>query len=53
MQTVYLKLIVEALCKCDNDFVEQYEKFKKETLIELPNEYDKFMHTDYVNVMKH
>lgn len=44
MQTVELKLIVEALSKCAEDFGDQYDLFKEDTLIELPDEYDKFMH---------
>ena len=44
MQTVELKLIVEALSKCVEDFADQYDVFKEDTLIELPDEYDKFMH---------
>lgn len=44
MQTVELKLIVETLSKCVEDFADQYDVFKENTLIELPDEYDKFMH---------
>lgn len=44
MQTVDLKLIVEALSKCTDDFAKQYELFKDCTMMELPDEYDKFLH---------
>lgn len=44
METVKLKLIVESLNKCVEDFSVQYEQFKEDTLIELPDDYDKFMH---------
>ncbi len=43
MQTVELKLIVERLSKCSDDFSDQYEIFTKDTLIELQKQYDKFM----------
>ena len=44
MQTVELKLISETLTKCIDDFSDQYDVFKEDTLIELPDEYDKFRH---------
>ena len=44
MQTVELKLIVEALSKSMENFVDQYTIFKEDTLIGLDDEYDKFMH---------
>lgn len=43
MQTVDLKLIVEKLASCSDEFVTQYTIFKEATLMELPDEYDKFM----------
>lgn len=43
MQTVELKLIVEKLASCSDEFASQYTKFKEATLMELPDEYDKFM----------
>jgi hypothetical protein len=43
MQTVELKLIVETLSKCSDDFSDQYEVFKKDASIDLQDEYDKFM----------
>lgn len=44
MQIVELKQIAETLSKCTDDFANQYDMFKEDTLIELPDEYDKFMH---------
>lgn len=43
MQTVELKLIVEALAKSADDFASQYEVFKKDASRDLQDEYDKFM----------
>lgn len=43
MQTVELKLIVEKLASCSDEFATQYTIFKEATLMELPDEYDKFM----------
>lgn len=43
MQTADLKLIVETLSKCSDDFSDQYEVFKKNASIDLQGEYDKFM----------
>lgn len=42
MQTVDLKLIVEKLASCSDEFVSQYTIFKEDTLMELPEEYDRF-----------
>ncbi|WP_291528864.1 hypothetical protein [Bacteroides sp. UBA939] len=42
MQTVELKLIVETLSKCGNDFADQYEVFKEHAGMKLQDEYDKF-----------
>ena len=38
MQTVELKLIVEKLASCSDEFVTQYTQFKEATLMELPDE---------------
>jgi hypothetical protein len=43
MQTVELKLIVEKLASCSDEFVNQYTIFKEDTLMELPEEYDRFI----------
>lgn len=43
MQTVELKLIVEALAKNADNFASQYEVFKKDASRDLQDEYDKFM----------
>lgn len=43
MQTAYLKLIVEALSKSADTFIDQYTIFKEDTLMELEDEYDKFI----------
>lgn len=42
MQTVELKLIVEKLASCGDEFSYQYEVLKKDASIELQDEYDKF-----------
>lgn len=42
MQTVELKLIVEKLASCGDEFSDQYEVFKKDASRDLQNEYDKF-----------
>lgn len=42
MQTIELKLIVEKLASCGDEFSDQYEIFKKDASIDLQDEYDKF-----------
>ena len=44
MLTADLKLIVEKLASCSDEFAKQYNVFKEDTLMELPDEYNKFMH---------
>ena len=47
MQTVELKLIAEKLASCSDEFVSQYTIFKEDSLMEFPEEYDRFIRGIY------